>query len=505
MLTATNSPYAQELLGTATPELTSMYVIAKEGLDIRTEPSASGEVVDTLAYGTKIGIQKVMSETVDGITDYWWRVWYAGRYSSPAGYVFGGYLSPARPADMPPILVGVWYSDRNSYYVWSFGNKYDVAYGAWQSETIWYGNWSLSGNILTIPKQQYWDLAEGSSSSGFTVEIKVVNTNYIEFYHQDGSVEKLFRKDAFGKHARRSNLQLSLTLPNNVTSIAGWEFAYNGLASVTLPASLTSMDAWAFAYNELTSVVIPDSVTFIGACAFRDNQLKSVVIGKGITSIGTNVFTRNRLTSVVIPNNVNFIGTGAFSVNQLTSVVIPNCVISIGAGAFAYNQLTSVFIQNGVTSIGEHAFSSNRLASVVIPNSVTVIEGWAFSSNRLTSVVIPNSVTAIEGWAFYNNRLTSIIIPNSVISIGAGAFSCNQLTSVMISDSVKSIGSMAFSESYVIYPNGKRIGNRITSITIGSDVLLDQLSFDNGFVRYYNDNEKKAGTYVLKNDEWSMQ
>ena len=233
--------------------------------------------------------------------------------------------------------------------------------------------------------------------------------------------------------------------------------------------------------SQKTDVVIPNKIN-----------------GIPVTVIGKEAFLGNRLTSVVIPEGVITIGDSAFGYNQLTSVVIPVGVISIGNGAFFGNihgnRLESVIIPEGVITIGDGAFSDNLLTSVIIPNSVTSISG--FSSNRLTSVVIPEGVIAIGDGAFRDNQLTSVIISSDVASIGFQAFAINQLTSITIPDSVTTIDSGAFAR------------NQLTSITIGANVTLNARggeygdSFYNGFDKFYKDNGKLAGTYVLDNGKW---
>ncbi|GHU93078.1 hypothetical protein FACS189479_03790 [Spirochaetia bacterium] len=212
---------------------------------------------------------------------------------------------------------------------------------------------------------------------------------------------------------------------------------------------------------------------------FRGNTItrykgseKNVTIPSRFTAIGNRAFGSRGLTSVIIPNSITSIGENAFSNNQLTSVVIPNSITSIGENAFSNNQLTSVVIPNSVTSIGDSVFQHNQLTSVVIPNSVTSIGENAFSNNQLTSVVIPNSVTSIGVLAFFNNRLTSVVIPNGVTSIGEGAFQYNP---------------------------------SFTSITIGENVALGNLGFPDNFVRFYESQRKRAGTYTWDGKKWSRQ
>ena len=150
---------------------------------------------------------------------------------------------------------------------------------------------------------------------------------------------------------------------------------------------------------------------------------------------------------------------------------IPNSVNSIKVREFENKQLTSVTIPSGVTSIGERAFSDNQLASVIIPSGVTFIGEGAFSGNQLASVIIPSGITSIGDMAFQGNQLTSVTIPGSVTSIQLNAFRFNPLA----------------------------------SITIGANVKLGNMVFNDSFDRFYNEQGKKAGTYVLRGGSWSLQ
>ena len=84
------------------------------------------------------------------------------------------------------------------------------------------------------------------------------------------------------------------TVPDNVTSIGGWSFAYcNGLRSVTIPNSVASIGDRAFrACSGLTSIIIPESVTEIGAEVLWECSSLKEVYCKPTTppTIGVSVF-----------------------------------------------------------------------------------------------------------------------------------------------------------------------------------------------------------------------
>ncbi len=129
--------------------------------------------------------------------------------------------------------------------------------------------------------------------------------------------------DSFANSTDRFGLVLkSVVIPDDITEIGAYAFAFNGLTSVTIPSGVTSIGAYAFNYNQLTSVTIPYGVTSIGAYAFNENHLASVTISSGVTSIGNNAFNYNQLTNVTIPSSVTSIDGYAFANNpNLTKIV----------------------------------------------------------------------------------------------------------------------------------------------------------------------------------------
>jgi hypothetical protein len=232
----------------------------------------------------------------------------------------------------------------------------------------------------------------------------------------------------------------NVAIPNSVTNI--WYQAFyscstlTGISVDTNNPVYSSVDGVLFdktrstlieypTGNGATSYAIPNSVTAIGDYAFAYNtSLTSVTIPNSVTSIASGVFNScANLTNVTIPNGVTSIGDAMFGhcVN-LTSVTMPNSVTDIGGYAFAYcTSLTNVTIGNSVARIGYNAFDScTSLTSVTIPNGVMNIGFLAFAyCASLTNVTIGNSVAAIGGNAFfYCTSLTSMTIPDSVIVLG---------------------------------------------------------------------------------------
>jgi hypothetical protein len=162
-----------------------------------------------------------------------------------------------------------------------------------------------------------------------------------------------------------------------------------------------------------------------------------------------------------------------------------------------------------VTAIGDNAFKEKQLSGVVIPDSVTAIGDSAFFKNQLSSVVIPDSVTIIGDSAFVKNQLSSVAIPDSVTTIRDSAFIRNPLRFIVIGKGVTSIANDAFNGETDSGEN-RRPGQPLYSVSIPGNVTFtgsDRSSrySDDGnpyyvtwseFIRTYDRNGKKAGTYV---------
>ena len=112
-----------------------------------------------------------------------------------------------------------------------------------------------------------------------------------------------------------------MVIPEGVTSIGEYAFAYTPLSSVELPSTLKSIGKYAFYGTGLTSVVIPEGVTSIGDVAFDYTQLSSVELPSTLESVGEGAFYNTNLVSVTLPSGIQSIASGGFRETvQLTCV-----------------------------------------------------------------------------------------------------------------------------------------------------------------------------------------
>ena len=243
-----------------------------------------------------------------------------------------------------------------------------------------------------------------------------VPNNQIFYTSSDGAVVEPYATDVFGANIVSNTYE-------------------NGQGIITFDGDVTKIGAYAFYVNErepgttggrcLTSITIPNSVTEIGEYAFAYCPLADVAMPNGVTKIGPLAFGVCRsLTNIVIPNSVTHIEERAFiSCMSLTEVTIPESVISIGDRAF-------VQCHNMTAFYGKYASEDNRCL---------IVDGVlnSFAPAEVTEYTIPQGVKAIGQLAFkcntnnFSSPLKSVTIPDSVTSIGYDAFSgCTSLQSV---------------------------------------------------------------------------
>ena len=246
---------------------------------------------------------------------------------------------------------------------------------------------------------------------------------------------------------------LSLTIPEGVTAMGREACKSNGIEELTLPNSLTTIDYFTFAYNKnLKTIHFGTGLKDIAWGAFKGcSALENLDLStSNIENIQSYAFSEcTSLSSVKFPSSLRQIYGNAFSQNSaLQAVTFNDGLDGIGGSAFSNTGLTTVTLPNSLTFLGNSAFSSCKdLASISIGTGITEIPYNCFSGcNALTSIDLPEHVTSIGGGAFsYCDGLVSITLPGSIQSVGASAFaSCSNLEEVVIPDNVTTLGTGAF-------------------------------------------------------------
>lgn len=268
-------------------------------------------------------------------------------------------------------------------------------------------------------------------------------------------------------------------MANNVASIGEYALSYTGITSVTIGDLVTNIGPYTFtSCTNLTNLTIADGVTCIGESAFQScSNLATVSIGAGLTNIGDLVFYNcAHLTNVYFNGNAPSAGLGEF-VNGYT---LEPATIYYLAGT---KNWTSTFCGCPTKSWMPFTYTTNG-------HSIT-ITGYTGPGDPVSAggLDIPSSINGLPVTSIANNAFTgksnlvSITIPGSVTNIGQYAFeNCTNLAVLSLGAGVPGIGSGAFcyctALTTVTIPNSvTNIGpeafqgcSSLTSVSIGDRV-----------------------------------
>ena len=136
------------------------------------------------------------------------------------------------------------------------------------------------------------------------------------------------------------------------------------LQEITLPNSVSEIDEYAFAYCALQEIIIPNSITEMTfACFYSCKSLKKVILSNNIKKISSKLFQYcNSLQKIIIPNNITEIEDFAFSgCTSLQQINLPNDVTKIGDEAFFYTRLKQIIIPKNIIKISNNAFNGTDI------------------------------------------------------------------------------------------------------------------------------------------------
>ena len=237
----------------------------------------------------------------------------------------------------------------------------------------------------------------------------------------------------------------SIYLPDSVTAIDAWAFAYcENLKTVELPAGLERLEDYTFWFCEsLEQINLPSSLKSIGGCAFLGNALKEIELPEGLNVIGRRAFERNPLTFIRIPASVTQIEEGAFAgCSALKNLQNDSSVVLLQENGVLYNE-------DGTVLIGRMA---DMPAEVVLKEGLLSIPANFFMAENITSIVIPDSVTSVGYSVFWGCRqLTEVRLSECLTVLESGMFDeCTQLGELYVPSAVTSIDPTAIPDTTVI-------------------------------------------------------
>ena len=178
------------------PELPKiMYVTSKEGLSKRSEPSINGNITGLLMYGERVIIREKSNnvDTIDGITEYWYRVRIHVNINE---WIFGGYISENLPSDLP-IILGKWDNINRQRETFVFSPNHDYMNALKESSNGIWGSWELNENNIRVfnlrAGQDYLDANGKLTNDEENIMLKIKDDNNIVLIFSGGRVVELIR------------------------------------------------------------------------------------------------------------------------------------------------------------------------------------------------------------------------------------------------------------------------------------------------------------------------
>ncbi len=159
----------------------------------------------------------------------------------------------------------------------------------------------------------------------------------------------------------------SLRVPDTVTTIGAYAFAYSCFTEVTIPGTVTSMSSYSFADSKVVTVTFekgdpeaPLPTTMYNT--FREcADLKNVDLGNRFTVLAYDFFTDCvSLETLVIPEGVTEFTGLCLGCIKLSSLTLPESLTTIGATRHNFENtpsLKNIVIPANVNSINKDAFA----------------------------------------------------------------------------------------------------------------------------------------------------
>ena len=263
-------------------------------------------------------------------------------------------------------------------------------------------------------------------------------------------------------------------LPNTITTLSNYCFAFSSITSLTLPASVTTVTSW-------TNVLF-------GRC----HKLKEILVDAHNPSfISDNgvLYTKGHEELVCVPVNKDFSSTGnCFTINSNTK---KNRVDAMGDNPTLQKlvvpaSVSDMYMERWPT----FAFNPTALKEIdVDANNSTYcsIDGVVYSKDKKKLIYypagktdaafkVPNGVTSIPyGFAICWNKNLKSIDFNQVESVGEYVMSvCHYLKEIRIPKTLTSIGEGAFTmfgrlEKFVVDPGNPNYSSDVNGVLFNKD------------------------------------
>ena len=202
---------------------------------------------------------------------------------------------------------------------------------------------------------------------------------------------------------------LSLVIPEGVTTIGRAAFSGSGVSSLILAESVKSLGRAAFAHTPLEGELDLSNVEIIGIDCFsaygawsHPSYITSVIFSVNLKSIDASAFMDcDSLSSVTIPKSVESVGRGAFShCDALQYVLVLSNDANLGLFSFAYCSSLE-FVEIHCREIGTQVFQCDyALKEVVLESTEILGERCFYQCSGLEDVYLSSELYEIGAYCF---------------------------------------------------------------------------------------------------------
>ena len=286
--------------------------------------------------------------------------------------------------------------------------------------------------------------------------------------------------------------------PNNITKENNLiPFKLGQITSLTKDdlKGLTEIEPYMFYWDwKLESIAIPNTVTEIGEYAFAFTNIKSLDIPESVTSINSNTFHNMLYLEYLDLSKYSgsvYLYSSLFNLKKLSLGNSSNIIFNSFSAPFLEEITVSdtnpnYFIKNNCLINNKNSSNNKTLykgwdgANIPTDENITHINSYAFTNRNLPSnVVLPSTLTTLSSNAFYwVTGVESLTIPASVTSFNNSClYNIESLKSLTIegdSDHT-SISNYSFNYYFRYLPN------------------LENLSINKNFTSFNNYNNYNIG------------
>ena len=279
----------------------------------------------------------------------------------------------------------------------------------------------------------------------------------------------------------------SITIPNTITSLSDYSFAYSYIKSLVIPASVLTISETAFDCSKIIKTTFLANTKPTGA-EYAKGKV-SYVSSASTYGFGTEY---KNISSAFMVDGVKYVLTSTNATNLTCNVI--DCAYDATAANISIND---VVVYKGkqvaVKNINSYALYDNDSIKTLYVNNDGSVGDYAFyKCNGLESDLIVENNGAVGSYAFYGSSMTGLDIKNAG-SIGLSAFyGCREMQTANVGNSGH-ISSAAFNNCTALQTlevsNNGNIGTSafasclaLRTANISNKGYIADYAFENSFI-----------------------